>query len=90
MVNIQIPVRNGPDYSAAIRSEPVGGVTHARSAYFLTYRLTDLGCSSNIKTSLWPKYLSGQRSMTENQRGQWSNCRREPVKVLTHGRSCDY
>jgi len=54
-VNVQIPVQNGP-----IRSEPDRGVTHARNAYFLTYRLADLGCSSNIGTSLWAKYPSGQ------------------------------
>ena len=48
-VNIQIPMRIGPDYNAVIRSEPVGGVTHARSTYFLMYRLIDLGCSSNIE-----------------------------------------
>ena len=51
--------------SAAIRSEPSGGVTHARNAYFLTYRLADLGCSSiyrllcrqNIRAvkGQWPK-----------------------------------
>ena len=76
--------------SAAIRSEPGGGVTHEQNAYFLTYRLADLGCSSNIETSLWAKYPSGQRSMAKNKRGQWSNYRKEPVKVLTRGRSCDY
>ena len=52
--------------SAVIRSEPSGGVTHARNAYFLTYRLASLGCSSNIKTSLRAKYPSGQRSMAKN------------------------
>ena len=68
MVNVQIPVWNGPDYSAVhvIHSEPVSGVTHAQSAYFLTYRLADLGCSPNIETPLWKKYLSGQRSMAKN------------------------
>ena len=76
--------------SAAIRSEPGSGVTLARNAYFLTYRLADLGCSSNIETSLRAKYPSSQRSMGKNQRGQRSNCRKEPAKVLIHGRSCDY
>ena len=65
-VNIQIPMRIGPDYGTVIRSKPVGGVTHARSTYFLMYRLVDLGCSSNIKTPLQAKYLSGQRSMAKN------------------------
>ena len=64
--NVQIPVRNGPDYSAVIHSEPVGGVRHAQSAYFLTYRLADLDFSSNIETSLQAKYLSSQRSMAKN------------------------
>ena len=64
-VNVQIPVQTDPAYSAAIRSEPVGGVTHAWSAYFLTYRLADSGCSPNIETPLWEKYLSGQRSMAK-------------------------
>ena len=76
--------------SAAIRSEPGGGVTHAWNTYFLTYRLADLGCSSNIETSLRAKYPSGQRSMAKNERGQRSNCRKEPVIVLTRSRSCDY
>ena len=66
MVNIQIPVWNGPDYSSVhvIRPEPVGWVTHAQSAYFLTYRLADLGCSPNIETPLRKKYLSGQGSIS--------------------------
>ena len=76
------------DYSVAIRSEPVSGVTHARSAYFLTYRLTDSGCSSNIETSLRAKYLTGQRSKICVVNGQTAE--REPVKVLTCSRSCDY
>ena len=54
-----------PDYSAAICSEPAGWVLHAQSAYFLTYRLADLGYNSNIKTSLRAKYLSCQRSMAK-------------------------
>ena len=49
--------------SAAIRSEPGGGITHVWNAYFLTYRLTDLGCSSNIEQA---KYPSSQRSMAKN------------------------
>ena len=54
-----------PDYSAAICSEPASWVLHAQSAYFLTYRLTDSGYSSNIETSLRAKYLSCQRSMAK-------------------------
>ena len=52
--------------SAAIRSKPGSGVTNARNTYFLTYRLADLGCSSNIETSLRAKYPSDQRSMAKN------------------------
>ena len=65
-VNVQIPVRGMDQISAAIRSEPGSGVTHAWNAYFLTYRLADLGCSSNIETSVWAKYPSGQRSKAKN------------------------
>ena len=56
MVNVQVPVQNGPDHSAVIR-----GVTNARSAYFLTYKACGLGLRP-----LWAKYLSGQRSMAKN------------------------
>ena len=69
MVNVQIPVQNGPDYSAVIRSEPVGWgyiCTERFFAYFMTYRLTDSSCSSNIETPLRAKYLSSQRSMDKN------------------------
>ena len=65
-VNVQIPVRNGPDYSAVIRFEPVGLGYTCTERYFLTYRLADSGCSSNIETPLRAKYLSGQRSMGKN------------------------
>ena len=73
------------DYSVAIHSKPVGGVTHVQSAYFLTYRLADSGCSSNIE---WAKYLTGQRSKICMVNGQTTE--RELVKVLTRSRSCDY
>ena len=34
MVNVQIPVQNGPDYSAVIRSKPVGwGYTCTESLF---------------------------------------------------------
>ena len=55
MVNVQV-LQFAPNLSV--------GVTHVRSAYFLTYRLADTGCSSNVETSLQAKYLSGQRSIS--------------------------
>jgi len=55
--------------SAAIRSEPGGGVTHARNAYFLTYRLADLGC---VQVS---RFFAGKISELSKVKGQklaWS------------------
>ena len=58
--------------SAAILSEPGSGVIHARNAYFLTYRLADLGCSSNIETFAG-QISGGQRSMAKISvvNGRW-------------------
>ena len=47
MVNIQIPVRNKPQITV-LQFAP--NLWVARSAYFLTYRLADSVCSSNIET----------------------------------------
>ena len=42
-VNVQVPVQNGPDYSAVTRLNLLGGVTNAQSIYFLTYKAHGFG-----------------------------------------------
>jgi len=80
----------GTDQISAIHSEPGGGVTHAWNAYFLTYRLADLGCSSNIETSLQANIRAVKSQWPKIRVVNGQTAKKELVKVLTRGHSCDY
>ena len=69
-VNVQIPVRNGSDYSAVIRSEPVGWGYTCTERLFLDLRARGLGLQFKYRDSFAGKI--SERSKVNGQKLAWS------------------
>ena len=65
----RLPVWNGPDYSAVIRSEPVIWGYTCTERLFPDIQLANSGCSSNFETPWRAKY---ERLKVNGQKLVWS------------------
>ena len=88
-VNVQIPVRNGPDYSANSLRTCRWGYTCAERL-FPNIQAPGLGLQFKYRDFFVGKI--SERSKVNIQKLAWSTVKlpEEPVKVLTRGRSYDY
>ena len=69
-VNVQIPVWNGPDYSAVIRSEPVGLGYTCTQSLFPDLQARELGLELKYRDSFAGKI--SERSKVNGQKLAWS------------------
>ena len=70
MVNVQILVRNGPDYSAVIRSEPVWWGCTCTERLFPDIQAHGLGLQYKYRDSFVSKI--SERSKVNGQKLAWS------------------